>query len=155
MAQAKISGDQLRSAMVGLDRFREAIADPKPALEKVMLDLETAADAGFMAGKRPLGGNWAKLSPAYAMFKARIRPGRPILTFDGHLAASLGGARGPGAVRVVRGNKLRYGTTIPYAGFHNRGTSKMPARQVLPVNGRTLQEMVGKAMHEHIMGVLS
>lgn len=154
MARLRVSGDELRSNMIMLDRFREKIERPKPIFDAVMKQLEVKADEGFKAGRRPMGNSWAKLSPNYAAYKKVVRPGRPILTFDGDLAASLGTARGAGAIRETSDKKLRYGTTIYYAGYHNRGTETMPARQVLPVNGKQLQALVAKAVHDHFQGAL-
>lgn len=151
MAGARISGDGLRAAMVKLDRWRDAIQNPEPALRKVMTGLEDQADAGFAAGRRPMGTRWAALSSNYRIYKSIVRPGAPILTFDGDLRASLGRARGDGAIRSIRGNRLTYGTRIHYAVYHNKGTRNMPARPVLPANGKKLQAMVAKAMQEHIL----
>lgn len=154
MTRLRVSGDQLRTKIVMLDRFREAVEHPKPVFDRVVKELEVLADQNFSVGKRPLGGPWAKLSPNYAAYKKVVRPGRPILTFDGPLSASLGTARGPGAIRETSDKKLRYGTSIFYAAYHNRGTENMPARQVLPVNGKQLQALVAKAVHEHIQGAI-
>lgn len=151
MAGARVSGDGLRRAFVKLDRWRDAVQNPEPALRKVMTELETMADNGFAAGRRPLGGNWAPLSDNYRIYKSIVRPGAPILTFDGDLRASLGRERGDGAIRSVQGNTLRYGTRIHYAVYHNKGTPHMPARPVLPVNGKKLQAMVAKKIQEHIL----
>jgi len=151
MARAYVNGDGLRGAFVALDRWREAIEHPEPALRKVVQELEKAADIGFSSGRRPLGNAWVRLSPAYAAYKRVVRPGRPVLTFDGDLHASLGSARGDGAIRSIKGNTMRYGTTIPYAVYHNKGTAHMPARPVLPANGNRMQGIVAKAMHEHII----
>lgn len=151
MARALVSGDGMRSFAAVLDRYREAIEHPEPALERVMSDLEAAADAGFAAGRRPLGGKWAALSSNYAAYKRVVRPGAPILTFDGDLRASLGRARGAGAIRVVSGQRMRYGTSISYAAYHQKGTPGMPARPVLPSGGARLQVLISKALHEHII----
>lgn len=151
MAGARISGDGLRAAMVKLDRWRDAIQNPEPALRKVMIDLEDWSDAGFAAGRRPMGNRWAALSSNYRIYKSIVRPGAPILTFDGDLRASLGRARGDGAIRSIRGNRLTYGTRIHYAVYHNKGTRNMPARPVLPANGKILQGLVARAMQEHIL----
>lgn len=72
---------------------------------------------------------WAPLTPAYAAYKSRVRPGRPLLVFDGDLRASLtGNNKRKGWLYNARSRRLVMGSKVPYAQYHQDGTSRMVAR---------------------------
>lgn len=73
------------------------------------------------------GEPWAPLSPAYAAWKARHRPGRGILYFDGDLR---GAASRPG--RDAGPQTLTLTIRDEKAGWHQEGTGRMPARRIIP-----------------------
>lgn len=52
----------------------------------------------------------------------------PLLRFSGKLANSILDPQAMGAVKELSATSLVLGTTIPYALYHQLGTSKMPAR---------------------------
>lgn len=82
-------------------------------------------------GGRFGGGSWAPLAPAYAKQKARDFPGTRILERTGDLRESLrwnGYGLGEGGVWTVTQHSLTFGTAIPYAQYHAKGTPTMPAR---------------------------
>ncbi|MCX7844361.1 MAG: phage virion morphogenesis protein [Candidatus Bipolaricaulota bacterium] len=74
-----------------------------------------------------LGRPWPPLSPAYAAWKAKHYPGAPILVRTGRLRASLVGSTRD-TVEVMEPHMLRIGTRVPYALYHQTGTSRMPPR---------------------------
>lgn len=74
-------------------------------------------------------GKWSPLSPPYARFKARVRPGRPLLVFDGDLRREMT-VPGKGVYEIGNGS-MTVGTDLPYAKYHQKGTPNMPARPIM------------------------
>lgn len=70
-------------------------------------------------------GTWPPLSKAYAARKARERPGKPMLVYDGDLRDVLTSDKFTVA-RTPR--ELWMQTRQSGAGFHHTGTGKMPKR---------------------------
>lgn len=109
--------------------------------ERTQRNFET--EGGFVGG-------WAPLSPHYAAWKARHYAGRPILQREGTLYRSLQwsqGAAGPGGIARIENTRAEFGTSVGYGIFHQRGTRRMPQRQVLAIPesqtwGRLLQRYV-------------
>lgn len=73
------------------------------------------------------GRQWAPLSPAYAVEKARRYPGRSILIAEGELRRSASYPR-----RQVTPTTMTLTISDPKAGFHQAGTNRMPARPLVP-----------------------
>jgi phage gpG-like protein len=73
-------------------------------------------------------GTWPRLSDGYAKWKTKKYPGEGILSRTGDLRRSLTDRFGPHAVYEDEAQSLLLGTTVPYANFHQYGTSRMPAR---------------------------
>lgn len=84
------------------------------------------------------GTRWARLSEPYRTQKMRRFKtfGRDkILQATGKLKRSVTGAGGRSFVERA-GNELRIGTRLPYAQFHETGTSIMPARPFLRIGAQ-------------------
>jgi phage gpG-like protein len=93
----------------------------------------SAAGAAYLDASRERfirnsgGGEWAPLSPSTLRTK---NPNPGILRRNDHLLNSLTpGAAGNVFLTIPGG--VRVGTSVPYAGFHQHGTSRMPARTIL------------------------
>lgn len=78
-------------------------------------------------------GKYAPLSAAYAEWKARKFPGRPILVRTGRLRDSVTDATRPSkdTILVIKKDGMAHGSKVPYSGFVQDGTRKMPARPYL------------------------
>jgi len=86
---------------------------------------------------------WRKLSKKYAAYKKRVRPGAPILVFNGTMRAGFG--------YEVRGQgDLWISNTQDYARYHQTGTEKMPARKWLQLTDPDYDQL-HKFAREHIM----
>jgi phage gpG-like protein len=114
-----------------VDLFNERIADWReawPEIEQVFyrIELEQFNTEGSRGG-----GRWVPLSPAYKKWKEVRYPGKPILHLTGRLKRSLSVLGGEDSIRDAQPDSLTLGTKVPYAGYHQRGTSKMPARPPL------------------------
>jgi len=104
-----------------LQRYAAHVGDPQPALERMRALLARGEQEVFGTQGAAIGFHWA--APAEPDRKADPQ----LLVATGALRASLTGADA-GEVGAV---ELRFGTDVPYARFHQYGTSKMPARQLL------------------------
>jgi len=76
---------------------------------------------------------WADLNPAYAAWKRKKGFGTKILVKTGKLKGSLTEPGADGSIKVINKLSLEIGTSVPYAGYHQRGTGKMPKREPLRV----------------------
>lgn len=72
-------------------------------------------------------GKWKALSAAYAKRKIKKWGSTPILQASGRLVKSLTGNSSDSVVEKTA-DELTIGTTVPYAGYHQRGTKTMPSR---------------------------
>lgn len=118
---------------VGLSRLRANIQDWQPFFRDyvaprffgdVIRNFET--EGGYVGG-------WAPLSPRYAAWKAKRYPGKGILQRTGRMINSLrwGGSPGPEMVFRMTPREAELGTSVPYAASHQRGTGRLPRRQML------------------------
>jgi phage gpG-like protein len=113
-----------------LRKFGDNLADATPAFEAMAeYQVGTVNKRQFDEQGSVETGKWAPLSPPYARFKARVRPGRPILVFDGDLRREM---TVPGkGVYEVWPKGMTVGTDIDYAKYHQKGTPNMPARPLM------------------------
>lgn len=80
-------------------------------------------------GGGPNRGAWEALSPDYGKWKSQHYPGHPILQRTGALVQGLTDSSSQYAQRSANGDALVFGTIgLPYASFHQLGTSRMPDR---------------------------
>ena len=114
----------------GFNRFEEEMKDLREPFGVIADDFTETVERNFGAQGTP--EKWSPLSPKYRAWKARVRPGAPILIFDGRMYESLRGvSRGPTAdtVRQIYPQRAEFGTIVPYAIFHQTGTRNMPRRK--------------------------
>jgi len=76
---------------------------------------------------------WAPLSPNYVAEKAAEGYGSRILIRTGKLRMSLTDKTDANFVFRLTPKRLVIGTSVPYAKFHRRGTSNMPAREPIRI----------------------
>ncbi len=103
----------------------QQFADATPAWNDIADDFAQMQQKRFDAE----GPGWAALSPEYAKWKARHFGGKPILQRSGALMASLT-SRGS-VVQNMSPAALTLGSVVPYAKYHQSGTSRMPARPLI------------------------
>ncbi|MCC6131042.1 MAG: phage virion morphogenesis protein [Acidobacteria bacterium] len=135
----------------GFNRFAEEMKDLREPFGVIAQDYAEIAERNFTAEGSPV--KWAPLSPRYARRKARLRPGRPILQFDGTLYASLRGVAdgsGPGTVRQIYPRRAELGTIVPHAIYHQKGTRFMPAREPEQLTERD-KERWARILHEWVI----
>lgn len=93
-------------------------------------------------GSSGKSGKWAPLKPAYAAVKSKKYGNMPILQASGKLYKSLTSAGADGAVFEETANELTIGSSIPYGGYHQRGTSRMPAREPISLTESQTQRLL-------------
>lgn len=96
-------------------------------------------------------GDYQPLSPGYARYKAANYPGRPLLVVRGETVRSMTDPNHPDAKRKVAfsGKTLTLGSKSRIAAYHQRGTSRMPARPLFVVTRRVrerISEIVAEAL---------
>lgn len=85
---------------------------------------QTFASEGAFSGSR-----WSPLSPRYAAYKQRVKPGRKILAFSGRMRRSFTNNSNPEhATLYAKGGVMWFGTMVPYAKYHRGSYRGRPVR---------------------------
>lgn len=121
----EVRGDEEASRRLG--RLAVLLHDLRPFWPKVVPLFVGWMHEQFGSEGAWGGSRWAPLSPGYAVWKAARYPGRGILYATGQLrrAASM-------PQREATATSLTLRIVDPKAGWHQEGTSKMPARPIVP-----------------------
>ena len=114
----------------GFSRFLDEIKDFSPVFEMLFDDFQQVNAKNFSKQGTPEA--WKPLSPDYAEWKAKVRPGRPILVFDGHLKAALTGIS-PFTIKKIGKHEAEFGTSLPYADYHQTGRGRLPRRKPVQI----------------------
>lgn len=133
-----------------LRRWDHNIKDARPAFEAMaQYQLKTVNARQFKELGTPETGKWAPLSPLYGRWKARVRPGRPLMVFDGDLKQTM---TVPGkGIYIVRPTSMTVGTAVPYAKYHQNGTPNMPARKLIGEPRKADSARFGKILQRWIV----
>jgi phage gpG-like protein len=111
-----------------LTRFGERASDMSPVFKEIAADFRRMEAEQFSSEGSRSGSPWAQLSPDYAAWKAKNFPGKAILQLSGLLLESLTG-NNPYSVEEISKTQMLVGTRVPYGIWHQRGTTRMPARR--------------------------
>lgn len=87
----------------------------------------------FASKGASIGTSWPALNAKYARWKQKEFPGKPMLVRSGRLVNSLIGKTNDTVDPNNTGNKIVFGTTVPYAGIHQLGGPKIPTRKFLQI----------------------
>lgn len=150
MFDAKVNMGGFNRAFDGLEKMLKRPTDfmRRPA-EEWMADTEREQFAS--EGRAGASGQWRELSAAYARRKALERGGLRILERTGAMARALTSLRDV----EVTDNKIIFHLPKP-AGFHQRGTARMPQRKVVDPSAeqvRRLSERVKREAAEQLEGL--
>ena len=113
------------------NRIEKEIEDHRflwPAVSQEVYAIEREQFA--TEGSAGASGKWAALSKAYAKFKAVVFPSQTILKATTSLFESVTSPDAPGAIFRPEQGMLTIGTSHEAAIYHQRGTSRMPARKI-------------------------
>jgi len=124
--------------------------DFRPVFRWVMQELQKAHRDNFRTQGSTSGFPWQPLDPQYSSWKIENYGAKGILVREGSLQRSLTMNSGRGAIRDIGLRTAEFGTRIPYAKFHQTGTSKMAKREpvFLP---RMMAERTGGVVAEYIV----
>lgn len=111
-----------------LMRFADNLAVPIVALEAAGDHLRAAAAKQFGTEGGYASGGWAALADSTVAEKARKGQSPQILRATGALMDSLIDKFDPNHIERLSPNTLTFGSMIPYGGYHQTGTSRMPKR---------------------------
>jgi len=128
-------------------RFGNNITDFTRPFEQIA-DNFYEGEKEMFASQGGAAGGWAALNPQYAEWKSRHFPGKPILQRTGAMMESFTGKSGPFSRFDLSPKRLEMGADDPKAGYHQKSTSKMPARPVVKLTGRQQRDWM-KFIHEH------
>jgi phage gpG-like protein len=131
----QITGQRaVRQKLATWGRHIESLA---PAWEQVGEDLLGDFTANFDSEGGGFGtfAAWPQLAASTIADRLRkgFAPG-PMLERTGLLRQSVTERMTPGNLFLVEPNRLTVGTYVPYARFHQSGTSRMPARPIVGIS---------------------
>jgi len=122
----KVDTSAVRKRFAAMTRRSQ---DFRPVFRWVMQELQKAHRQNFRSQGASSGFPWSPLDPQYASWKLENYGAKGILVREGDLENSLTMNSGRGAVRDVGLRTAEFGTRIPYAKFHQTGTTNMAQRK--------------------------
>lgn len=117
-------------------RFVSDLTDLTPAFEEMADAFGDWEEQAFSSGGSSSGGGWAPLATG----------GPSRLTKTGNLRASLIGP----AIREIGPRRMELGSDVPYGGYHQTGTSRMPARPPVRLTAANKAQWT-KIIHRYIL----
>lgn len=149
MVGLNMTVDGMEDVAVRLDRWRGGVPRAAHILDAMAVTTRRRTFGRTFKERGLNGARWADLTPRYEAWKNYVRPGEPILRFDGTLEASMTSPRG-GVFRVTS-KGFEVGTDVPYARAHQDGTDRMVARPIIgPMPQADRRELV-KLLQQHML----
>lgn len=104
------------------------------------------------------GPGWAPLKPSTVERKARANADPRILRARGDLYDSLVKTRAEHQVNVKRSDSFRFGTSVPYARYHEYakkmgGPQRMPNRELVGLSETDLHDVAGVLSDFIVLGL--
>lgn len=124
--------------------------DFKPVFRWMFQQLQQAHMRNFQTQGAESGSPWKPLDPQYASWKTENYGAKGILVRTGDLQNSLTMNSSRGSVRDMGRRTAYFGTHIPYAKFHQAGTTNMAQRQPLFLP-KLMAHDTARAVGEHIV----
>lgn len=132
-----------------LIRLNGRIDDLRPAMESIIRQVRAGEERQFDSQGGYGSGGWAKLKESTKAFKARNNLDPRILHATGDLRESLTSDK-KGGFAITRFDGLDFGTTIPYAEFHQKGKG-VPVRRPAQFPESDRRAWV-KTIQDHVLG---
>lgn len=137
-----------------LIRLGEHVDNPLPLWQELMRNISTIERQQFDS-QGQFSGGWAKLAESTIAAKAAAGLDPRILHATLLLEKSLTSpGLAPSAIREVTPEGFRFGTSVPYAKYHQTGTRRMPRRRVLEFTPGTRRDIVKRIQRFVITGQL-
>lgn len=118
-------------------RFASELTDLAPLFEDMADEFGKWEAEAFASGGASSGGAWAPRKDGGA---------GGILIRTGKLMGSLTGP----SIRNISARRMELGTAVPYAKYHQSGTSRMPARPVIRLTGANKASWT-RLIHRYIL----
>lgn len=109
-------------------RFSAYASNAQPAFHQIAGDMAEQIGEQFATEGQRGSGGWAPLEEATVLAKAAAGLDPHILQATGGLMRSLTG-EGDDHIRRITDDSLIFGSADPKGQYHQKGTSKMPARR--------------------------
>ena len=122
------------------NRLARSIQNYRPAWPAITALYRQMMSEQFESQGARGGRRWVPLSPGYKRWKDIVAPGMPILVLTGKMKASLIGKTSD-TIEQFRPASVTLGTRIRYAGYHQTGTRRMPARPPIVLRSRDIRDM--------------
>jgi len=120
-------------------KWSEDIGDISKALEAFVPYFQESREGWILAGRTIDGKKFAPLSSPYKERKLKKWGPKPILVASGRMLGAVKG--GPGWKHKVTAKELQIELDIPYASYHQYGTSKMAQRNFFMTKDGTLNKL--------------
>lgn len=117
-----------------LTRWGVAIEDNRPAFERMIPRLRQGEAQIFNSQGAAIGHPWPKAAEP----DRKLNPA--LLVATGALRRSLEGKTSE-SVQHATATELQFSTLVPYAGFHQHGTSRVPARPMIGMTDEVRRAM--------------
>lgn len=132
-----------------LDGFARAAADMSPAWERLRVRFLAMERRQFASIGNYGSGGWRALSPAYARWKARHYPGKPILRRTDELYRSL--TQGP-QISILLPRRMILGSAVPYGRHHQAPTvpGRPPRRRPIELPASERREWI-RVIQAHLV----
>lgn len=133
------------------NRVSETVNDLTPVWKAIEREFHKIEREQFDSeGARGASGKWKPLKPKYQKIKARNYPGKRILERTGKLRRSLTGETAD-TVSNIRSDNAEFGTSLPYALAHQRGSGRLPKREVISFSDAQKRRMMKGIQRELLM----
>lgn len=116
-----------------LSRFGELLRDMRQLWPAVIVTVRAILKEQFTGQGVGQTGKWKPLSPAYARWKEKNFPGKPILQRTGDTFEALT-KRTTESIVLPLPNTLEFGVALPYPIHHQRGGTRLPRRRIFDFN---------------------
>lgn len=133
-----------------LQRVGAYAGDVSPALHVVVEVMRQETKEQFATEGGHASGGWAQLAPATVLAKHRGGYRPEILRRTDALMRSLTIAGDENEIVDIQPQALTFGSSLPYAAFHQVGTSRMPARPPLAFT-ETAKRRIVKVIQRYIV----
>lgn len=134
-------------------RFGDRIEDARPAFRRIVEHLMDVEQRQFDTQGQYASGRWAPLKEETIRAKVNRGEDPRILRATEALMHSLTQRGAAGQKLIITPTEMVFGTTVPYAKFHQTGTSRMPQRRPVEHTERDRRELV-RILQRHIVGAV-
>lgn len=132
-----------KAALKKLERAEIGVKSMDKFIGKAEKFVRAGTKQQFETEGRYMTARWARLKPSSIRARAaKGYGGKPILQNTGRLKSNY-------FVKYRTSSMLVWGTDVPYAKYHQLGTSKMKARKILAIN-KTMREGLKDIFSQYI-----